>query len=491
MIRHRNMKKTYILILLTGIFSSACDFIELEENPPSVLSPGTFYRTESEFQAALTGAFHPLYSGWEGFDYAYPLILSSGAEDVRSDAGIFRDMDRLTPNANDQSVEGVWKRFYQSIANANTIIGNLGNAQDIPEKRLGEIEGQAKFIRAFCFFFLTQWFGEVQLTTFKNQSSVETLVQSPVADIYAAIVSDLKAAETLLPLKFGQKGRPTKGAAKALLAKVYLTMAGWPLEETGNYALARDKAAELISGELAGTYRLENNFADLWKQKNKLTNSEFIFAFYGTTAAGGTASHLHTASRHWGNGEGGWGDSHSEARFFNAFPAGPRKEASFTAVFADGTSWQEAGVQPYIAKYREAGETNGNDGEGFNVMLRYADVLLIYAEAANQAEGSPSAAAREAINQVRRRAAGRNPLTPNAEVDLPAATSQAAFDKAVLEERNWELAFECNRWFDLVRKKMVVSVNKPRHPHVSENNRLLPKPAAQLIKGVLTQNPGY
>lgn len=479
------MRKIFILLVISSTFLIGC--ADLDETPPSLLSPESFYTTESEFQAALAGTFRPLYSDWAGFDYGYPLIMTSGAEDVRSDAGIFKDLDRLSANGSDQSIINVWKQLYQSIANANAIIANLSNAEGISEEALNEIEGQAKFIRAFSFFYLVRWFGEVQLTTFENQSDIDNLKQSSVPDIYASIIENLKDAESKLPTSFSEAGRPTSGAAKALLAKVYLTMAGWPLEETSNYALARDKAQELI-----GTYSLVPNFADLWKEENKLSNGEFIFAFYGSIASNGVSgSHMHTASRHWGNGEGGWGDFFSEDRFYNIFPEGPRKDATFTSVFADGISWEDAGVQPHMAKYRDAGETVGNNGEGFSVLLRYSDVLLIYAEAANMADSGPSTTALEVINQVRRRANGLDINTPNLSIDLPSGLSQLEFDKAVLDERNWELAFELNRWFDLVRKKMVVEVNKDAHPSVDEHNRLLPKPSAQLIPGILEQNIGY
>lgn len=481
------MKFIYTILISVAIILAGC--VDLEETPPSLLSPESFFTTESEFQAVLVGAYRPLYSDWEGFDYAYPLIMSSGAEDVSVTADIFKNLDRLRPNGEDQSINGMWKQLYRSISNANTIIGNLENATEISDQTLGEIEGQAKFIRAFSFFHLTRWFGEVQLTTFENQTNINELKQASVADIYASIVQDLKDAEETLPVSFAERGRPTQGAAKALLAKVYLTMAGWPLEQADNFPLARDKAAELISGNLAGTYTLESNFSDLWVEANKSTNSEFIFAFYGTIAPEGTPSHLHTASRHAGNEEGGWGDFFSEKRFFDAFPAGPRKDASFTSTFADGMTFQEVGIQPFIAKYRDAGEEVNNGGEGFSVQLRYADVLLIYAEAANQAGNGPTAEALEAINKVRRRAAGFDLDTPNAAVDLSSSMSIADFDDAVLAERNWELAFENNRWFDLVRKKMVVEVNMDIHPNVTVNNRLLPKPTAQLIPGILTQNP--
>ncbi|MEC3905518.1 RagB/SusD family nutrient uptake outer membrane protein [Tamlana sp. 2201CG12-4] len=478
----KNLKYNTILLFIALFALGSCADVELDETPPSLLSPESFFTTESEFQAALAGTFLPLYSSWGGFDYAYPLIMTSGAEDVRSDAGIFRNLNSLSANDNDQSIVAVWQRMYQTIGNANVIIGNLKNAQGIPEDKLNAIEGQAKFIRAFCYFYMVRWFGEIQLTTFENQGDIENLRQSPVADVYASIIENLKDAEAKLPVSFPERGRPTQGAAKALLAKVYLTMAGWPIEDTSNYDLARDKAKELID---AGMYSLEANFEDLWKQVNRLTNTEFIFGFYGSIENdGAVSSHMHTASRHWGNGENGWGDFHSETRFFDVFPDGLRKDASFTSVFADGMTFEEAGVEPYIAKYRDAGGTvrGGLAGEGFNVLLRYADVLLMYAEAANMAEGGPSSDAYNAINAVRQRAGL---------ADLTAGLSQSDFDDAVIAERNWELAFEMNRWFDLVRKKMVVEVNEDVHSGVTENNRLLPKPGAQLIPGILEQNPGY
>ena len=488
------MKKSYIVLIAVFSLSllGSCADIEsnFEENPPSLLSPNNFFTTESEFEAALTGTFRPLYSEWSAYDYGYDILLASGAEDVRSDAEIFKNIDRLSPTDDEEVVKGFWRKHYQCIANANNIIGNLKNATEVSEKKLAELGGQAKFLRALAFFNLVRFFGEVQLTTFENQRDVENLKQATVLEIYTSIINNLTDAEKGLPLTFSEKGRPTKGAAKALLAKVYLTMAGWPLEDATKYKKARDKALEIITGEEGVFYKLEDNFADLWTQEKKLTNTEFIFTFYGSIEQGGDyGSHMHQATRHWGNGEGGWGDYFSEERFFNIFPDSPRKDASFTSVFADGKTFTEANVQPYIAKYRDAGKTGSDYGEGFRPILRYADVLLIYAEAANMAESGPSSEALEAINKVRRRAHNLNPDTYSTAVDLPTGMSQSEFDKAVLDERNWELAFEGNRWHDLVRRKMVVEVNKSEHPNATEKNRLLPKPAAQLIPGILDQNP--
>lgn len=470
---------------------------KLDETPESAISPVNFYKTDADYLAAINGALQPWFSGYGAFDFNNALLLSGGADDVtsRPTAPSLKAYDEFKGDANGFQAEQEWRLLYKSINACNAIVSNLANATGLNPANRAAYEGQARYIRALAYFELTRWFGEIPIVTSENQAHVADLSQSTVAQVYDAITTDLKMAETMLPPTFADKGRPTQGAAKALLAEVYLNMAGWPLKDASKYALARDKAKEVIDG---GQYKLADNFADLWKVKNKLSNPEFIFFFNGvSTASYVEGSHLHVASRP--GEEGGWDDMMSEARFFNAFPEGPRKDATFHSVFTDAahTPWQKSTIgQPYMAKYRDAGAgatADGPvisfDGDGFFVMSRYAEVLLTYAEAANQAEGKPSAAALEAINQVRRRASGNDQkLYP----DLTAAMSQPEFDAAVVAERAWELAFENKRWFDLVRKEKVVEVNKALYPSVSARNLLLPKPQRELdlIKG-LKQNPGY
>jgi len=396
----------------------------------------------------------------------------------------------------------MWRALYKSINNANNIIGNIENVPASDGRDI--VEGQARFIRALGYFYLVRWFGEVQIITMENQSEAGKIKQASVNEIYDLIVSDLKVAESLLPVSYNAiSARPTIAAAKGLLSKVYLTMAGWPLKLGAEYyTLARDKAGEIIHGELSGNYSLEPVYADLWDANNKFSNSEFIFILHGvSTNRGVNASHHHLASRP--PVDGGWGDWYSEERFLNAFPEGPRKDATFRLTFSNGTDWSQNNVpgggpgQPFSAKYRNSGGSCGfnnvgcpEHGDGFFPILRYADILLIYAEAANLAAGAPTTEAYEAVNQVRRRAAGLDPNTPNAIVDLQ-GLSPADFDLAVLDERNWELAFEANRWFDLQRREMVEEVNS-MYEGVSREDYLLPKPALQVsLSSGLTQNPGY
>ncbi len=487
------MKKylKYITELALAVLLLGC--VELDETPGGLLAPETFYTSADAFDAAVVGCYAPLYGGYSGYDTQWTALLGSvAAEDVSTGNNSIQEL-RFDPSSS--VFKNAWKMYYSSLTNANAIISNIDNAKNVSQTVLDFAEGQARFIRAFNYFHLTRYFGEIPIVTFENQQNADKVGQSSVADIYDFIVNDLTIAEEKLKASYDEKGFATKGAAKALLAKVYLTMATWPLEDASYYALARDKAKEVME---MGEYNLEPDFKDLWLEANKLTNSEFIFTLYGNSSGTSYASHLHTATRP--SVETGWSNTYSEERFFNVFPESYRKEISFHTVFNDGTNWKDVNPkQPFIAKYRDAGvvaatfdgDVIGFDGDGFYVLLRYADVLLIYAEAANMAEGGPSADALEAINKVRRRAMKLDSDTPDASVDL-ASMSQADFDDAVIAERNWELAFENNRWFDLVRKKMVVEVNKDTYSWVTENNRLFPKPSSEvsLTEG-LEQNSGY
>lgn len=490
------MKKItiYTLFFASLITFSSCQ--KLKETPESIISPTNFYKSEADFDAALNGAIKPIFGSYGAFDFNNALLLSGGADDVtsRPNAPELRQYDIFKPDVNGFPAAQEWTLIYQSINANNLIISNIATSS-LTETKKKEYEGQARYLRAFGYFYLTRWFGEIPIITAENQIDAINVGQSKVADVYAFIIQDLKVAEASLPISFPEKGRPTMGAAKTLLAEVYLTMAGWPLKDVSKYALARDKAKEVMN---MNVYALEPNYADLWKVSNKLSSKEHIFMFNGvSTATWREGSHLHVASRP--GEEGGWDDMMSEARFFNAFPAGPRKDATFHTVFNDAkkTTWQTSLVgQPYIKKYRDAGRAAtadgpvaSNDGDGFFPLGRYADVLLMYAEAANMAENGPSAAALDAINQIRRRAGGNNPLVyPN----LLPGMSQQAFDTAVFNERAYEFTFELKRWFDLVRKEKVIEVNKGLYPSVDAHNQLMPKPQKEvdLIKG-LEQNMGY
>lgn len=496
------MKKLFLFAItvpvLSGLLFSAC--AKLKEVPPGQIAGEDFYQSAADYNAAIVGVYEPLFYNYTSWDFNGPFILCYGAEDctTRPQATDSKNFDEFKPSASSSTLAQCWQFLYKSIENSNNIIGALPKATKITPAAAAPFDGEAKFLRALNYFYLTRWWGKVPLITEKNQLGADTVMETDPAVIYTQIVSDLQDAIKELPATQPAATRPTIGTAEGLLAKVYVTMAGWPILDNTKYALARDQAQAVIA---SGKYSLAPVFQDLWLAANKMTNPEFMFFLNGiSNASSAVGSHHHVATRP--TEEGGWSDRFSEARFLNEFPVGPRKDASFHTTFTTGINWsQSLYAQPYISKYRDAGAAatldggiiNPNAGDGFSVLLRYADVLLLYAESANMAEGGPSAQAYSAINQVRRRAQGVDANTPNATFDLVPGLTQAAFDDSVIAERNWELAFEANRWFDLVRKQMVEAVNKSLYPNVDQHNYILPKPTSELalLKGYLNQNPGY
>lgn len=475
--------------LLAIILSTSC--ADLTENLTGQPTVDKFFQTLTDFNSYITGAYTPLILLY-GTDMPY--AASAGAEDVNTPVIRWKGFEQVNINTvgnPDEVTDELWNSYYTSISACNTLIKIIGENTKLSPDELSPIGGEAHFLRAFNYFQLVRWFGEVPLLTEENQDNAAKEPQVSVARIYEQIVSDLKNAELTLPLSQDDPGRPSRWAAKALLAKVYLTMAGFPLNETSCYALARDKANEVISEKV---YTLEKVYSQLWLWSNRKINSEFIFALYASSD-NATGSYIHQAVRPTDHGENGWADWTSDKRFLETFPVGDgsRLSGTFYTRMRDGASWEDTNVaQPYVGKYRDAGPKSGgysgiataNKADGFFCMLRYADVLLIYAEAANLAEGSPSKAAYDAINEVRERA-GLTKLS---------GLTPAQFDKAVLDERNWELAFECNRWFDLCRRHILKETLEAYYPEakIDDHNYLLPKPSDQMtIMTGIVQNPGY
>lgn len=482
------IKKNFVG-LLAIVLSTGC--ADLTENLTGQPTSDKFFQTLTDFNSYIAGAYTPLVLLY-GTDMPY--VAGAGAEDVHTPVVRWKGFEQIHINTvgnPDEVTNELWNSYYTSISACNTLIQIISENTKLPTEALQPIDGEARFLRAFNYFQLVRWFGELPLLTEVNQKNAATEPQSTVAQIYELIVSDLKSAELTLPVSQDDSSRPSCWAAKSLLAKVYLTMAGYPLNETSHYALARDKAWEVIGKEV---YTLEEVYAHLWLWSNRKTNSEFIFSLYASSD-NGTGSYTHQAVRPWDHGENGWGDWTSDKRFLEVFPQGDNSRVSgtFYTTMIDGSSWENTDAgQPYAGKYRDAGPksggysgpSNANKADGFFCMLRYADVLLIYAEAANLSEGTPSKAAYQALNDVRHRAglAGLSGLAP------------AQFDKAVLDERNWELAFECNRWFDLCRRHILKETMETYYPNtkIDDHNYLLPKPNDQ--KSIMTgieQNPGY
>lgn len=462
------MKNT-IYILLLAIFAIACSDSFLEETPKGSLTTEGFGQTKEELDLAINA----LYKAFSDIGYSEETTaLWAGSDDITTRAGSnkenLRDFDMFfaSKDAN-TNVQGVWEYLYNMVNTSNFIINNYELAISATEEERNFAAGQAYCIRGYAYYMLTRFFKDVPLIT--DNAINKDINKSSPNEIYALVIEDLKKAETLLPNTWSGllEGKGvTAGAAKSLLASVYLSMTGYPVKDESKYTLAAQKAKEVIDNANIYGYRLLNDYQELWLDIQ--THDELILGtFYNPSTDDPT---FRAPSMGKPQEEGGWDEYFSEINFFYSFPEGSRKDATFITtmnpsegVFYDWT--KSVQKHPYYKKYLYANgkgpdnyiayEWNGFNSTRTTQLMRYAEVKLIYAEAQTMSS-SPDATAYKEINDVRNRA-GLPDLTPG--------LSQIQFRDAVIDERAWEFAGPENgqRWFDLVRLEMVESANTNRH----------------------------
>lgn len=455
------MKKLTILFLV-ALLSGCSNF--LEEEPKGQVVGTNAIADVAGLESALTGTYKGLLRTWaRGFLTSAIQAYVMGGDDVSTIAGgnkwDFREFDQfdVTP-ANPRMVQ-IWSGTYKTIQGANNIIENYKTVAG-DKATIDAIVGEAYFLRALSYYWLVRGYGNIPLITTAQFSNDQLSIQkSPPADVYKLIEADLLEAEKLVPNTKRAPGRPNKGSVKAMLADVYLTEAGWPLKVTANYAKAAAKAKEVIDGKTTYGFDLVPDLATLWSgAASAVGTKEEVFAFQTSANFGGSTNSFYGLPATPGD-ENGWDDYLAEINFFNRFPSGKRKDVTFHTVFTkpDGTKipWQNSlSKHPYYAKFRLADNTQFSSSQPVH-MIRYAHVLLVYAEAQARADGTPNAQAYEAVNAVRSRAG------------LPALATGLAgpnFANAIVDERAWEFAGEWTRWFDLIRLEKVEEANATKAP---------------------------
>jgi starch-binding outer membrane protein, SusD/RagB family len=404
----------------------------------------------------------------------------------------------LVNNADNEYGNTWWVSSYRGIANANTAIAKIPDIKmdEAPQKRY---LGEARFLRAFYYYNLVRIFGKIPLITEPVGLNSPELYPEPASeeDVYKQIVADLIEAEASgLPLT-DTNGRASLGAVKSLLSSVYLTMAGYPLQKGKEYyQKAADKAKEVIT---ANAYTLFGSYDDLhsYATKNK---GENIFMVQFTSNI--LPSNWQTSIIPYNQGISAYSDEtgaiFANKEFVESYKPGDKRvqEKQFyyrTFTLSDNRSKTVDLGGYYIYKHFDTDAHLKTTSSGLNwPILRYAEVLLTFAEAANEANG-PSAEAYEAINKIRKRA------------QLPdlAGLSQQDFREAVWRERWYELSFENKTWFDMARLRKAFNVSTGKFenyvghkfsygPVLKERELLFPIPTAEIRNNKnLVQNPGY
>lgn len=503
--------KTALLFLSVMVLHSCTKF--LDDTPKTSLTTGNAYVTAQDIESALTGCYNIFY----GSDYyQWENVMLS---DVRSDNAYpggnneetFLDYDRfILPPSNDHNFAN-WRALYRGIGRSNILLDKIGSIDDpaLTEERRNQIIGEASFLRAFNYFQLVKMYGGVPLELQSNTADPDLTrkARASETEVYAQIVADLDVAVKYLPDTYAgganvNKVRATKGAANALLAKV------WAQRSDRDYNHVLEHCNAVITSP-AG-YSMMANYADLFDGLHYM-NSESILEIpfeTGNWSASCWGIELYLAP------EDGWQKycvpSKDLVAAYDAAGDVVRKSANIVFWNTDGNgdpiSWADenwnpcadpATAIPFNYKQKHAaGWASGDD----YYLLRLADIILLKAEAQNELGSTADAAI--TLNLVRSRA-GLGPVANG--------LSKAEMKKAILNERRLELAFEAQRWDDLVRAGEATNVMqaleeytytcnngvvgpavKMDYSHCSQARWIMPIPQLEIDANPnLTQNAGY
>ena len=490
--------KIYTPLLVSAMLLMSCESI-LDKQPLDQLTTDNFYRSASDINSAILAAYAPMQDiDWTGKGWMMLEVPSDNGQPGGTDPE-FSPIDNFTVNGDTPPVGAFWAIHYRQITYANVVLDKLGNT-DIDEAQKNAFAGEARFLRALAYFDLVRIFGAIPLITTPPSYDQDLLFpRSNINDVYSLIKEDLSfAAEHLPKVWTGQDlGRASKGAAMGILAKVHLTRR--------EFGQARDRAKAVID---LGIYALMENYADNWELSTADNNKESIFEVQFTgCAAFGTGNSRQAFSAPWGEGitkdRDGWGshiptspvNNNPNTTITDAFENGDlRKDVTImTPNTFYPTINPEDGGYTYPQGGASASAVNIKKyvvGSASNVcfmstpinahVLRYADVLLIYAEALMEITGGETTSPEALLyfNKVRERAG----LDKLEKLDR----------EVMLHERRVELAFENQRWFDLVRTGKAVETLTLHGKNIQEHHVLFPIPSGELeINPKLTQNPGY
>lgn len=523
------MKKYILLIcILAGCTFSACNKF-LDTSPEDFVTPENYYNTEADLDRALNGVYNRLIDNF-GRMYSRGLFSFLVVSDEFFCKNVSVNNVRVMDfDAGQLDVGKLWEVAYQGIDRANQLLENVDKPA-MDEAKRNAIKGQALFLRGYFYFILADNFGGVPLKLSSTKSPTEpSLPRASLAEVYASIVADMKAAEPLVNdiSTYTNNERVTTTVVQAILARVYLKMAGEPLKDVSKYADALASVNKVIA---SGRHSLNPDYSAIFINHSKDINEPreclWEIGMYGNQQgsaqlAGGLGIENGLECPDDNIGYSG-GAVHTTVRLFNLFADGDLRRdwaiAPYKYVTAGGVTSKTfyTAAQLYersAGKWRREYETLVPKNRTYNStnfpVIRYADVLLMKAEAENAVNG-PVPAAYDAINAVRRRGYGKPVNIPDATVDLPAGLGTNDFLLQLEDERARELCFEGMRKHDLIRWGLYLSKMQSlaaeiaatapaawkyagsAAKNVTPRNVLFPIPTTETtINHLVTQNPGW
>ena len=499
------MKKYIYAAALFASSLSMNSCVSLDQDPQSFLRFETFPKDASNLASAADALYVDLWNGNYGLNCRLQRI-NVGADDVTYRAAKPNNplalIEDLYPNItqNDADFSTLWSLFTKAIYDSGKIITEtpVNEADNSKEAvALRAVVGEAYFVRGLSYFYLVRLFGDLPLILTPEDAEKKDMQRVAVADIYdKAIVPDMERAVKWLPATSRTKdaSTPSKWAAEAALGDIYMTMAGWPLNKGKEYYA---KAESVLCDAIQNSgLKLATHYADLWKEANKTTEKEFLFGIMHSNANKKASNYGKSYYPSDFAPNAGWSDYYASEKFYLAYPNDERKAHNFM------TEWntkkgvvnykKSADKLPAISKYYDY-----NDGlpgksaqsNGITCIYRYADILLMYAEASVRATNSVSAKATNALQEVQKRAQGYAD-----DATVTTTTNPSEFLDAVFDENGWEFFAEMRRWFDLVRLEKLKDVKPTEWANSlfkANNHYYFPVPYTQIELTNWANNAGY
>lgn len=479
-----------ISIICSSLWVTSCDVVNLE--PISTLTEANFYKTADDMDRAVLGVYNRLQSrlprDWSVFEMPTDHLYMSAYRFI----GGLEAVNTLDFQAQNDIFRNFWQTTYNGIYRANMVLDKIDNPSNYAAGQKEKLEGEARFMRALFYFDLVRSFGGVPkvdrpLTVEESKS----MPRATEAEIYQLIVDDLKKAVDLLPVQSGTVyGRASKGAATALLGKVYIYLEDW--QSAYNFLNQVDQYG----------YGLVDNFADLWKESNE-DNKEAIFAVKYLPGSNGHRLSLdflpYFGVEGISNSTGGEVALVGWSLHKQYLEEDTRKAATITEYWRSPGTNDPLEWKPYISKFiAQQASASGLDIP----VIRYADVVLLKSEALYRL-GRKEEALTE-LNRVRTRAFKGT----SHNYTLADIASDDQFLDVLLLERQLELALENQRWFDLIRTNRFIQVLSKVEwgynpiTQTAQEVTLTPKPSHrrfpipqheidQAYPNVITQNEGY
>ena len=494
------MKFSNYKILFSSLFAllllSACNDDEiLNISPAGNNTSNDFYKDETQLNQAVIANYNSL------------LVMPTNnwlMSEVRADNGLesfvnvqrdVNDIGNFLVSSQVGAIQNTWSNLYNQVFRSNILLEKI---EGLPFAKVPQFKAEARFLRALAYFDLVRYFGDVPLVTkvlsFEESKKIQ---REPYSTVYNQIVDDLKFAVATLPETYiaADKGRATKWIAKALLGRVYLTMAGYPLKQADKLALAKTELADVIAKE--ALFPITANFADMFKVVND--NKFYVFEVqYVSGGLGlGNRAPFEMAFQYpsqWSAFQPSGYDAQVSPQLIAGWSnTDKRKFSTLDTGYVDAkTAFKSTRSQ--FTKFLEKGSlvpVDRLDHPNNYPLIRYEDILLMYAEILNEEAATPPAQAVTNLNRIRTRA-GLTNITP---------ATKEAFRLALEQERQWEFCGEGLRWHDLVRTERALDVmnkflkdnNIPLGRVLDAHDLLYPIPQKELLinPGFWKQNTGY